>query len=168
MSRDPIPRASAVINITTHGAEETRRFGESVGRKIDQKTLIFLSGDLGAGKTVFVQGLARGLDVPADYYITSPTYALVNEYPGRLKLFHADLYRISSALELEDMGFDDLDIDHGVLVVEWAERMGPDAPVPDMGVSIRVVDDSIRKITLFLYGRENTNLVKVLSDKNPV
>lgn len=168
MSRDPIPQASAAIDITTHGAEETRRFGESVGRQIDQKTLVFLSGDLGAGKTVFVQGLARGLDVPADYYITSPTYALVNEYPGRLKLFHADLYRISSALELEDMGFDDLAIDHGVLVVEWAERMGPDAPVPDMGVSIRVVDDSIRKITLFLYGRRNTNLVKVLSDKNPV
>ncbi len=99
------------IEITTRSPVETKLLGEIIGQSIDQKTTISLSGDLGAGKTVFVQGLAKGLDVPSDYYITSPTYTIVNEYPGRLKLVHADLYWIpsgvSGASELFDIGFEE-------------------------------------------------------------
>ena len=162
MSSASISKAAESIEITTFSPEETRRLGEIVGQEIDRETFISLAGDLGSGKTVFVQGLARGLDVPTDDHITSPTYTLVNQYSGRLALFHADLYRISGVAELSDIGFDEFYAADSVLVVEWADRMGPDFPGPDIAISIRMVEDFTRKFTLFLYGRKNTNLIKLL------
>jgi tRNA threonylcarbamoyladenosine biosynthesis protein TsaE len=82
------------ICITTHSVEETRELGRKIGLLIKQPFIIALIGDLGCGKTAFVQGLALGLGVPADYYITSPTFTLINEYPGRWPLFHVDLYSL--------------------------------------------------------------------------
>ena len=84
------------IDITTHSVQETRELGQNIGRLISQPITLALIGDLGSGKTAFVQGLAQGLDVPADYYITSPTFTLINEYPGRLALIHIDLYRLET------------------------------------------------------------------------
>ncbi len=161
------------IEITTCSPEETRLLGEIIGQFIDQKMTISLAGDLGAGKTVFVQGLARGLEVPSDYYITSPTYTLVNEYPGRLKLFHADLYRISDgisgAAELFDIGFEEFYEANGVIVVEWANRLASGELAEDMAVSISMIDDLTRKFILifygrnfFFYGRKKTNLIQLL------
>lgn len=154
------------ITITTDSPEGTRRLGETIGRRLYQKTIISLSGDLGAGKTVFVQGLARGLDVPPDYYVTSPTYTLVNEYPGRRSLIHADLYRIAGgtagASELEDIGFEQFYDTDGVIVVEWADRLPPGALAEDFSVSITMVDDSTRDFILFFYGRKKTNLIQHL------
>jgi tRNA threonylcarbamoyladenosine biosynthesis protein TsaE len=154
------------IKITTGAPEDTRWLGEIIGQQIDQKTTISLSGDLGAGKTVFVQGLARGLDVPSDYYVTSPTYTLVNEYPGRLNLIHADLYRIAGGIagasELEDIGFEEFYDSDGVIVVEWADRLAPGALAEDFTVLITMIDDSTRNFILFFYGRKNTNLIQHL------
>ncbi len=154
------------IEITTSSPDETRWLGEIIGKGIDQKMTISLSGDLGAGKTVFVQGLAMGLEVPSDYIITSPTYTLVNEYPGRLKLFHADLYRISSgisgATELFDIGFEEFYESNGVIAVEWADRLAPGELEEDLTISISTVDDLTRRFILFFYGRKNTNLIQLL------
>ena len=93
---------------TTHSVEETRAFGERLGRHIIAGTTIALTGDLGSGKTAFVQGIARGLHVPAEYYITSPTFTLINEYPGRLRLHHVDLYRIEDPTEIEEIGLHEI------------------------------------------------------------
>lgn len=154
------------IKITTGSPEDTRWFGEIIGHHIDQKTIISLSGDLGAGKTVFVQGLARGLDVPPDYYVTSPTYTLVNEYPGRLNLIHADLYRIAGGIagasELEDIGFEEFYDSDGVIVVEWADRLAPGALAEDFSISITMVDDLARNFILFFHGRKKPNLIQHL------
>jgi tRNA threonylcarbamoyladenosine biosynthesis protein TsaE len=154
------------IEITTRSPEETRALGKILGRNINQKMTISLSGDLGAGKTVFVQGLARGLDVPSDFYITSPTYTIVNEYPGRLKLFHADLYRISGgisgAAELFDIGFEEFYDSDGVIVVEWADRLAPGELKEDLAVFISTVDDLTRTFILFFYRRGKTNLIDLL------
>ncbi len=154
------------IEITTTSPHETRLLGKIIGQSIDQKMTISLSGDLGAGKTVFVQGLANGLDVPSDYIITSPTYTIVNEYPGRLALFHADLYRISGgisgAAELFDIGFEEFYDTNGVIVVEWADRLAPGELKENLAVSISTVDDLTRKFILFFYGREKKILVKRL------
>ncbi len=128
---------------------------------------------MGGGKTVFVQGLAKGLDVPSDFYITSPTYTIVNEYPGRLKLFHADLYRISGgisgAAELFDIGFEEFYDESGVIVVEWADRLAPEELEEDLAISIRITGDLTRTFTLFFYGqklffygREKSNLINLL------
>jgi tRNA threonylcarbamoyladenosine biosynthesis protein TsaE len=91
--------------ITTCSALETLALGRRVGALARPGLVLALYGDLGAGKTVFVQGLARGLGVPEKCPVTSPTFTLINEYPGRLRLFHIDLYRISDLVELDDIGF---------------------------------------------------------------
>jgi tRNA threonylcarbamoyladenosine biosynthesis protein TsaE len=82
------------IYMTTRSPEDAHYLGKTIGRQINAGTVIALTGDLGSGKTTMVQGLARGLEVPEDYYITSPTYTLINEYPGRHSLYHVDLYRL--------------------------------------------------------------------------
>jgi tRNA threonylcarbamoyladenosine biosynthesis protein TsaE len=101
---------------------ETRAFAARLARQLTPGTVILLSGDLGAGKTAFVKGLAEGLDVDPDE-VTSPTFTLVHEYrAGRLPLFHVDLYRLDRA-ELDDIGLDWDAADRGVVAIEWAERL---------------------------------------------
>ncbi len=101
----------------------TRLLGERVGRLCRDGDVIALCGPLGAGKTTFVQGLAKGLDVPRSVAVRSPTFALANEYPGRLAVLHIDLYRVASEAEAEDLGFGDRAGVVGVAVVEWADRL---------------------------------------------
>ena len=91
------------IQIISHSVAETQKLGQIIGTQIDRPIRIALTGDLGSGKTAFVQGLAKGLDVSEQYYITSPTFTLINEYPGRHPLFHVDLYRIDHSNELKEI-----------------------------------------------------------------
>ena len=121
----------------SHSEAETRAFARELATHATPGTTILLQGDLGAGKTAFVKGLAEGLGLdPAD--VTSPTFTLVHEYRGgRLPLIHADLFRLDTA-RLDELGFDiDLASD-GVLAVEWAERL--DRPIPGAAV-VRIADD---------------------------
>ena len=119
---------SSQFQITTRTAEETQKLGKTIGQRIKLPLVIGLSGDLGSGKTAFVQGLAEGLEVPGDYYITSPTFTLINEYPGRFPLIHIDLYRLDSIHDLEDIGLDELLYEQAVIAIEWAEKMSDDLP----------------------------------------
>jgi tRNA threonylcarbamoyladenosine biosynthesis protein TsaE len=112
--------------VRSRSAAETRAFGRALGELLRGGDVLALSGPLGAGKTCLVQGLASGLGVDPSVSVTSPTFVLVSEYPGRVWLRHADFYRVESYARLEDAGFDDLWQDDGVLVVEWPERF-PDA-----------------------------------------
>ena len=109
------------MEVRTKGPEETRTVARRLAERLSPGTVILLFGDLGAGKTTFVQGLAEGLGVPQDYYVSSPTFSLINEYPGRVPLFHVDLYRLE-AEDVEDLGLEEL-AERGVMVVEWAERL---------------------------------------------
>jgi tRNA threonylcarbamoyladenosine biosynthesis protein TsaE len=103
--------------------EVTRELGRALGSALQEPALIRLSGELGAGKTCFVQGLARGLGVAEEEAVTSPTFTLMNHYRGRLDLYHFDLYRLAHADELIEMGMDEFLPGRGVAVVEWAERL---------------------------------------------
>ncbi len=150
------------FDITTHSADETRRLGQKIGRLIKQPLIIALVGDLGSGKTAFVQGLASGLDVPVEYYITSPTFTLINEYPGRLPLFHADLYRLETVQDLEDIGLDELLYDQGVLAVEWADKLANNLSGDYLVLQFEIIDDDHRKINLIAYGHNEINLIKAL------
>lgn len=160
MDRDPA-RNSNKLRFITNGPKETFALGKRLGRMIVSKTTIALCGDLGAGKTVFVQGLAVGLDVPEDCYVTSPTYTIVNEYPARLDLFHIDLYRLSSSDELESAGINEILDSNGVVAVEWADRAGPDFST-DIAIRITIMDDARRDIVFFFYGPETRYLLKGL------
>jgi tRNA threonylcarbamoyladenosine biosynthesis protein TsaE len=104
----------------TSSAEETEALGEEVGASLKAGDLLLLAGPLGAGKTTFVRGLARGCGSTAP--VASPTFQLVRIYPGRVQLAHVDLYRVKAAGELLDLGLDEL-IDEGAVVVEWGDRI---------------------------------------------
>ena len=105
----------------SNSEEETEALGRRLGEILDQSTVVAFTGDLGAGKTAFIRGLAKGLDIPDR--VTSPTFTIVNEYEGgRLPLFHFDMYRLSSADELFDIGWEDYLARGGVCAVEWSEH----------------------------------------------
>lgn len=105
----------------TASAQETEQLGQRLGQQLKPGAVIAYSGDLGAGKTAFTRGLARGLGIEDP--ITSPTYTIVNEYPGKIPLFHFDMYRLSSSEDLFDIGWEDYLTRGGVIAVEWSERV---------------------------------------------
>ena len=107
-------------DVLTSSEEETASEGEALGRSLRAGDVVLLYGDLGAGKTAFVRGLARGLGA-SDEDVSSPTFTLIQEYRGRLTLYHVDLYRLESR-EADDLGLDDLIGGEGVVAIEWAER----------------------------------------------
>lgn len=111
------------MQIETTSEEATAQLGLLVGRALDRHMTILLQGGLGAGKSVFARGIARGLDVPATIPITSPTFTLMNHYRARFDLYHFDLYRLASADELNEIGFDEYAFDAGVAIIEWPERL---------------------------------------------
>ncbi|MBW2704786.1 MAG: tRNA (adenosine(37)-N6)-threonylcarbamoyltransferase complex ATPase subunit type 1 TsaE [Deltaproteobacteria bacterium] len=155
---------SKKINIKTLSADETQKLGQKIGTLIKQPLIIALRGDLGSGKTAFVQGLAKGLEVPDGYYITSPTFTLINEYPGRLSLVHVDLYRLESIDDLEDLGLDELLYGQAVIAIEWAEKLIGRQPAEQLLVTMEIIDDECRKLTLDATGHDEVNLIRALED----
>ena len=95
------------IQFETHSPNDTLNLGEKIGRHLEAGDIVFLFGDLGAGKTTLTQGIARGLGVARDEYVRSPSFTLVNQYRGKVPVFHIDLYRIASSQELEDLGLEE-------------------------------------------------------------
>jgi tRNA threonylcarbamoyladenosine biosynthesis protein TsaE len=150
--------------ISTHSVEATKTLGKSIGTWIMSGTVLALSGDLGSGKTSFVQGLARGLEVPDDYYITSPSYTLINEYPGRLPLFHIDLYRISDIMELEDIGFYEILCGNVVVAIEWADRIGNGLLPGPIKIHFETTSDETRKIYISANEFNDLDLLKKIKD----
>lgn len=126
--------------IVVQSPEETEDLGARLGAILRPGDFVGLSGDLGAGKTVFARGVTRGAGVPASALVASPTFALVNDYRGgRIPLYHADLYRVRDAEELYDAGFYDLTAGDGALVVEWIDRVPAAAPEDWLEIRIRKV-----------------------------
>jgi len=115
------------LHIASFG--ETRAFGRALGRELAPGDVLLLDGDLGAGKTTLTQAIGEGLEVPQDFAVTSPTYALLHEYPGRCPLYHFDLYRLQGEDDIEGAGLlEYLGARDGVSVVEWAARLGTLTP----------------------------------------
>ncbi len=114
------------VQITLTTLQETINLGQHLGQKADKGDVITLEGDLGAGKTTLTQAIGMGLEVPSDFYITSPTFTLLQEYPGRIPLYHMDLYRLGSEEEIEELGLDEYlyGSSNGLAVIEWPERLG--------------------------------------------
>src|SRR5260370_30787537 len=108
---------------TTQSAEETIAFGRTLTELLAPPKLVLLRGDLGAGKTTLVKGIAAGFEAAEEEDVTSPTFTLVHEYRGpRANLYHIDLYRVDTARELETLGLDDLRSDNSVLLIEWGDK----------------------------------------------
>ena len=130
----------------TSSPEETENLGARLAEKLLPGTVIAFRGDLGAGKTAFTRGLARGLGCREQ--VTSPTYTIVNEYlGGRLPLFHFDMYRLGSSEDLWDIGWEDYLERNGICTVEWSENVA-DAMEGAVTVSISKLDENSRRITI--------------------
>ncbi|MFW6335287.1 MAG: tRNA (adenosine(37)-N6)-threonylcarbamoyltransferase complex ATPase subunit type 1 TsaE, partial [Desulfosalsimonas sp.] len=150
------------LSVKTTSSEETFRLGRLIGENTSGPCTLGLLGDLGAGKTVFIQGLARGLGVPEKYSVTSPTYTIVNQYPGRMTLFHADLYRLQDPGEISETGLEEILSSGQVVAIEWAEHLPEDAPQPDILIRIEAPDADTRLFSLFFYGPAAPDLVDAI------
>ena len=134
------------MEFITNSPQETEALGQKLGQKLPAGTVIAYRGDLGAGKTAFTRGLARGLGITDP--VTSPTYTIVNEYlGGRIPLFHFDMYRLHSADDLFDIGWDDYLERQGICAVEWSENVEEALENP-LIVTICKTGEESRKITL--------------------
>ena len=134
------------MEFITNSPEETEALGEKLGKILTPGTILAYRGDLGAGKTAFTRGLARGLGCRE--LVTSPTYTIVNEYlGGRLPLFHFDMYRLRSSDDLFDIGWDDYLERGGICAVEWSENVA-DAMEDPVTVTIEKTGENSRRITL--------------------
>jgi tRNA threonylcarbamoyladenosine biosynthesis protein TsaE len=134
------------MNLRSESPEDTQRLGSWLGRLAHPGDLFMLVGGLGAGKTCLTQGIAWGLDIAG--YTTSPTFVVINQYRGRLSLYHIDLYRLDSIEEVVELGLDDYFYGNGVCVVEWADKAMKVLPPEHLLVEINYVSDTVRDLVL--------------------
>ena len=136
------------MQFVSHSTQETEQFGEEVAKSLRGGDVLAFTGSLGMGKTAFTRGLARGLGCCGR--VTSPTFTIVNEYDGKTPLFHFDMYRLGSADELFDIGWDDYLARGGVCAVEWSERVSDALPDDTIYVDIArgEEDENTRTITV--------------------
>ncbi len=153
---------SAAIVLSSSSPDETRGAGDRLGAVLRAGDVVLLSGELGAGKTVFVQGIARGLGFDAS--VSSKSFVLLGEYPARVKLYHADLYRLDLPEQVAELALEEISAD-GVLAVEWPERAG-DGVLPEehIRVEFEVTGEESRVLRVSGVGeraREMVNALKV-------
>ena len=137
------------IVFLTNSPEETIRIGQMLADGIEKGDIIALKGELGSGKTCLAQGIAKGLGVSERYVVTSPTFTLINEYPGeKMPLYHMDAYRLSGCIDLYDMGYDEYLLGKGVMVIEWPEKISKAIPDNALFVHMTYVEERIRRIEI--------------------
>jgi tRNA threonylcarbamoyladenosine biosynthesis protein TsaE len=135
--------------ITTHSAEETIAFGRTLTELLSPPKLVLLRGDLGAGKTTLVKGIAAGFEAAEEEDVTSPTFTLVHEYRGpRANLYHIDLYRVDTQRELETLGLDDLRAESSILLIEWGEKFPRFLRERDVEISLERESENSRRIRI--------------------
>ncbi len=152
------------MEIILKGLEETKKFGIKLGKMLKSEDIVCLNGDLGAGKTTLTKSIGLGLGVTD--YITSPTFALINEYTGRVPVYHFDVYRLENVDELYDLGFDEYFYGKGVSIIEWAEKIEKLLPKERIVLDIekgKAIDE--RRINIRGYGDRYIEILKEL-EKN--
>ena len=136
------------LRVVTYAPDQTRALGKKLGSLIDGSFLITLSGELGAGKTTFTQGLARGLEITRN--VTSPTFTLMKSYKGRLPLYHIDAYRLEDIDQ--DLGFEEYVEGDGVCVIEWSNFIEDVLPEERLSINLTISDDDSRMLVFSAYG----------------
>ncbi|HTZ41511.1 MAG TPA: tRNA (adenosine(37)-N6)-threonylcarbamoyltransferase complex ATPase subunit type 1 TsaE [Syntrophales bacterium] len=137
------------MKLISDSRERTLETGRLIGGILERGDVVALSGELGSGKTCLTQGMAKGLGVADNVPVVSPTFTLINEYPGgRVPLFHLDVYRLSGCRDLEDMGYEEYFYGGGTIVIEWAEKIREILPANTLFVSMRYIDENTREMTV--------------------
>lgn len=152
-----------MLQIVLNGLEETKDFGIKFGELLKGGDILCLNGDLGAGKTTLTKSIGLGLGVTD--YITSPTFALINEYEGRVRVYHFDVYRLENVEDLYDLGFDEYFYGSGVSIIEWADKIEKLLPKERIVLDIEKGKDiDTRVINIIGYGNRYIEILKELGN----
>ncbi len=147
---------TTALQIVTHSEEETMALAEKLVAHLSPGDIVVLTGPLGAGKTAFVRGLARGLGIDEET-VNSPSFAIVNEYPGKNPMYHFDLYRIGDPEELREIGWYDYLGRPGLVVVEWGEKAGEHLPASYYHIEFTMAGDTDRAIDVMFVGERDVS-----------
>ncbi len=151
----------SLLNLVTESPEETQRLGNRLGKLAQVGDVLLLVGGLGAGKTCLTQGIAWGLEIEG--YATSPSFVVINQYQGRLPLYHIDLYRLDRLEEVIELGLDDYLYGRGVCVVEWAEKALDVLPEEHLLVKMSFLSDTSRSLVLRPNGQRYVEMLSQLN-----
>ncbi|MEN8141226.1 MAG: tRNA (adenosine(37)-N6)-threonylcarbamoyltransferase complex ATPase subunit type 1 TsaE [Thermodesulfobacteriota bacterium] len=147
-----------MLSLTISTLQQTSQLGRFLGETARPGDVFLLQGDLGAGKTTLTQAIGLGLEVPGHCYITSPTFSLLHEYPGRLTLYHFDLYRLADEEEILELGFTEILHGQGVSVVEWPDRLGTFTPRDRFEINLSILSESSRQATIRAHGLKEAEI----------
>jgi len=150
------------LNFVLPSLAATARLGQRLGELLQPGDLILLTGSLGAGKTTLTQAIGQGCGVPTSCYITSPTFSLLHEYPGRLPLYHLDLYRLGSEEEIEELGFLDYLYGKGAAVIEWPDLLGRLRPGSYLDLELTFAGETGRTVSLSAIGEQWLERIGIL------
>jgi len=153
------------VDLISKNADDTMHLGAFMGEHLGPGDIIGMTGDLGSGKTCLTRGIARGMGVSDTYGITSPTFTLINEYPGRIPLYHLDVYRLSGSEDLEDLGYEEYFFGRGVTVIEWAEKIDDVIPSDAIFIDITFLDETRRAISVSSTGQSGIHLVTKIGEE---
>ncbi len=135
-----------MIETRTFSPEETKEFGRALAKELRVGSVVALSGPLGSGKTVLIQGLCSGLGVTE--FVTSPSFVIINEYPGKVAVYHFDLYRLENTEEFIKLGYEEYFYGNGVTLIEWAEKVKSYLPEERMEVELEILSEVERRISV--------------------
>jgi len=148
----------------TKSASETIRIGKSIGSRLLPGDVVALVGELGAGKTQFIKGLAAGVGIGNATYVSSPSFKLINEYPGTTTFYHVDLFRLKGEKEAEELGLDDCFQGRGITAIEWADKIPSLLPEEILWIKIHYTGENTRSLEISGKGERYEGLVKELSE----
>jgi len=149
------------LTIITKSPEETKKLGKELSKLVKPGDLIAFYGELGAGKTCFIQGISQELEVKG--YVTSPSFTIVNEYQGRIPIYHFDLFRLDNTEEILELGYEEYFYGEGLTVIEWAERIEQLLPKEYLKIDIKFKDRNQRTISFIPQGDRFNNFLEELS-----
>jgi len=150
--------------LQTKSTSETVRIGKSIGGLLRPGDVVALVGELGTGKTQFIKGLAEGLGVGKPTYISSPSFTLINEYPGRVPFYHIDLFRLESEREAEELGLEEYFQGEGITAIEWADKIPSLLPEENLWIRIHYTGKNTRSLEIIGKGHRYEKLVGELSN----
>ena len=138
--------STIMIEKTTFSPEETKEFGRALAKALKAGSVVALIGPLGSGKTVLIQGICSGLGVTE--FVTSPTFVIINEYPGKFRVYHFDLYRLENIEEFIKLGYEEYFYGEGITLIEWAEKVKTFLPQKRMEINLEILSEKERKISV--------------------